>query len=192
MKNAGKMVLNEEQIVERCKTKDSKSQTLLYRQYAPFLYGIALRYTRTEEEAKDILQDAFIKVFDNIGQYKGIGVLKAWMTRIVINQALTVYQERSKRPVLENFDDYEEIITDNSVIESDVLSHEILLGFINDLPYGYKMIFNMCEIEGYSYDEVAKIMNCTYSTCRSQLSKAKNALRKKVNELNENENRYKK
>ena len=167
--------------------KDSKSQSLLYKEHAPFLYGIALRYTKTEEDAKDVLQDAFIRVFEYIEQYKGEGEIRAWMTRIVINQALTLYQQRSKRPVLENFDDYEEMIVDASVVESDMLSHKILLGFIRDLPHGYRMVFNLCEIEGYSHGEVAKIMKCSISTCRSQLFKAKNALRKKVNDFNEQE-----
>ena len=185
------MILSQEQIIENCKNKDSKSQSLLYKQYAPFLYGISLRYTKNEDDAKDVLQEAFIRIFEYIEQYKGIGSIQGWMTRIVINQALKLYQENSKKPVLESFDDYQEIIVDSSVVESDRIGHKILLGFIRDLPHGYRTVFNLCEIEGYSYDEVAKIMNCTPSTCRSQLFKAKNALRKKVNEFNESENKIK-
>ncbi len=183
------MALNEEQIIEGSKVKDSRSQALLYKQYAPFLYGMALRYTKSVQDAQDILQEAFVRIFDNIEQYSGKGTIQGWMTRIVINQALKLHKSQSKHPIIDSYDDYQEEIPDHSVIESDKLTHEILLGFIRDLPNGYRIVFNLCEIEGYSYDEVAEMLNCTPSTCRSQLFKAKNALRKRVNDFNEKEKR---
>jgi RNA polymerase sigma-70 factor (ECF subfamily) len=168
------------------KTKDNQWENLLYEQYAPYLYGVALRYTKSEADAQDLLQESFLMIFDSIEQYDRRGSIRAWMARIVINQALRLKVKQSKFKH-ETYDNYEEVIADNSVVQSDMYTHKILLGFIRDLPEGYQMVFNLCEIEGYSYDEVAKILNCTLSTCRSQLSKAKKMLRKKVNELNESE-----
>ncbi len=183
------MVLNEEQLIEGIKQGDSQCQSLFYKKHASFLYGMALRYTQSEEDAKDVLQDAFIKIFDNIKQYSGKGAVGAWMTRVVINQALKLYHRRQKHQMLSLDDENQEEIRDESIIASDMLTHEMLLGFIHDLPDGYQMVFNLCEIEGYSHEEVAEMLNCTASTSRSQLSKAKNSLRKKINDFNEKETR---
>ena len=180
------MDLKEAQIIRGCKARDSRSQALLYRQYSSMLFGMACRYTPCESDAQDVLHDAFLKIFDNIGQYRGQGVLQAWMMKIVINEALELYKSRNRHP-MENYDDYEDSVMDRSVIESDTLTHEILLGFIQDLPDGYRMAFNLCEMEGYANEEAAKMMNCTPSTCRTQLFKAKNALRKRVVEFNKKE-----
>jgi len=185
--NAGKMDLNEEEIIRGCKKKDARSQALLYRKYAPMLYGMALRYTQSESDAKDVLHDAFLKFFDNIKQYDGKGSFQAWMTRVVINKALSLHRRRSK---MDNYDDYEDGIMDSSVVVSDTLTHEILLKFIQDLPDGYRTVFNLCEMEGYTYDEAAEMLNCAPSTCRSQLFKAKNTLRKWVDEFNKKEKQF--
>ncbi|MDR2410391.1 MAG: RNA polymerase sigma factor [Bacteroidales bacterium] len=168
------------------KIKDNQSQSLLYKHYSPYLYGMALRYTRTKEDAQDVLQDTFLAIFDNMGQYSGKGPIRAWMTRIVINQALSL-RYVSKDIIFENYDDHAEEIADNTVVESDTFAHEILLGFIRDLPRGYQLVFNLCGIEGYSYNEVAKMLKCSSSTCRTQFFKAKNVLRKRINDFNEKE-----
>lgn len=181
------MVLNEEQLIEGIKRGDSQCQSLFYNKHASSLYGMVLRYTRSEDDAKDVLQDAFIRIFDNIEQYSGKGAIGAWMTRIVINQALKLYQQRQRHQMMSLDDENQEEIKDESIVVSDILTHEMLLGFIRDLPDGYRMVFNLCEIEGYSHEEVAKMLNCTASTSRSQLSKAKNSLRKKINDFNEKE-----
>ena len=178
------MDLNEEEIIKGCKRKDSRSQALLYEQNAPMLFGMALRYSSSEEDAKDVLQDAFLKIFDSIGQYNKKGELRAWMTRVVINEALNVHKLRNRHL---NYDDFEEEISDSSVVVSDMMTHEILLKFIQKLPDGYRTVFNLCEIEGYSQDEAAKMLNLNPSTCRSQLFKAKNTLRKWVNEFTKKE-----
>lgn len=183
------MVLNEEQLIEGIKRGDGQCQSLFYKKHASFLYGMALRYTRSEDDAKDVLQDAFIKIFDSIKQYSGKGAVGAWMTRIVINQALKLYQQQKKHPMLSLDDENQQEINDESIVVSDMLTHEMLLGFIRDLPDGYRMVFNLCEIEGYSHEEIAEILNCTASTSRSQLSKAKHSLRKKINNFNEKETR---
>ena len=172
-------MLDEADIINGCIKGDSKCQSLLYQKYSRLLYGTALRYTRCEEDAQDVLQDAFLRIFDTIKQYKGSGKFVSWMTKIVINQALKLYQQQ-KKFAIEDYEEYQDSIKDDSIVDSDVLSHEVLLGFIRDLPEGYRMVFNLCEIEGYSYEEVAQMLGCSNSTGRSQLFKAKKVLQKKI------------
>ena len=179
--------MNETQLVEECIKGNEQCRTLLYNQYSKGLYGIALRYTSCQEDAQDVLQEAFIRIFNNLKQYNGTGKLQAWMTRIVINQALKLYQLNKKAFPVENYEDYQEKLSDVSITDSDKLSYNVLRDFIRQLPDGYRMVFNLCEIEGYSYEEVSKILHCTNATCRSQLFKAKNVLRKKVVEFTKNE-----
>lgn len=186
------MVLSEKQILEGVERRDNRCQSLFYRQHAPLLFGVALRYTHSYEDAKEVLQDAFMKVFDNIKQYSGEGAIQAWMARVVINQALTLHKLRRNRPTLYSLDDdNQEEMEDKSVAFSDTLTHEILLRFIRELADGYRIIFNLCEIDGYSHDEVAQILDCTASNSRAQLAKAKQILRKKINDFTEKERKLK-
>lgn len=173
---------NDEQIISGCINGKEKYRYMLYKQYSPILYGTALRYTNTEDDAQDVLQEAFILIFDNIKQYNGKGKLVAWMNKIVINQALKLYQKQIKNTLVD-YEEYENTLIDNSVVEYDWLSYQVLLDLIHQLPAGYQMVFNLCEIEGYSYEEVAKMLNCSPGTCRSQLFKAKKKLKQKILEL---------
>ena len=186
--NANKIVLTEEQLIKGIKRGNSKCQSLFYNQHASALYGIARRYTQSEDDAKDVLQEAFIKIFDNIEQYSGCGVIRAWMTRIVVNQALRMHQQK-KAHLFQTIDDDDNPmeLMDKTIAVSDVLTHEILLQFIHELPEGYQMVFNLCEIEGYSHDEVAEMLNYNASTSRSQLFRAKSLLRKKIDNFHEME-----
>jgi RNA polymerase sigma-70 factor (ECF subfamily) len=158
------------------------------------MYGVAFRYTKSAEEAQDLLQEAFLIIFDNIEQYTGKGQLGSWMRRIVVNEALKWYKKRAKQPQMLSYDDYESTIGEELVMDTEYdeeHTREVLLGFIRELPQGYKMVFNLYEIEGYSYKEIAEKLNCTMTTCRSQLSKAKNILRKKINDFNEQQKKIK-
>ena len=184
------MVLNEEQLIEGIKQRDRQCQSEFYNRHASALYGIALRYTESDDNAKDVLQDAFIRIFDSIEQYNGTGVVRAWMSRIVVNEALTVYKQK-KRRLIQSIDAAETQmeLKDESIVVSDMLTHEILLQFIQELSEGYRVVFNLHEMEGYSHDEIAEMLNCSPSTSRSQLFKAKNLLRKKINDFNDKEER---
>ena len=179
------MYASEEEIIEGCIKKDIKYMELLYKQYAPKLYNCALRYTKNAEDAEDVLQDAFIQIFEHMKQYNGKGTFSGWMTTIVINQALMLYRKNLKQLRYEIYDnsndEYKEQIKDNSIVQHDFLSHELLLQMIQNLPDGYRIVFNMHEMEGYSYDEIAKMLKCTPSNCRSQLFRAKHLLQEKIN-----------
>jgi len=175
-------MLEDAQIIEGCIRKNQQSIALLYERYASPLYATALRYAKSEADAQDILHDAFIRIFDNIEQFEGKGTLFSWLTQIVVNQALTWIKQKQRRHIV-NYDDYEEVIADESVIDSDKLTHNILLDFIRELAPGQQAVFNLCELEGYSYKEVAEQLNSSELNCRSQLFRAKNILRKRVNDF---------
>jgi RNA polymerase sigma-70 factor (ECF subfamily) len=183
-------MVEEAQIIEGCKRNDQQSKTLLYKEHAASLYGVALRYTQSEEDAQDVLQDAFLKIFDSMEKYDGRGALGAWLTRIVINEALNFHRKRPKA-ILVDYEDYEEKIADDSIVKSDKLTHEMLLGFIRKLPQEYKEAFNLCIIDGYSYHEVAQKLKCNEAKCRMWVFKARNILKNKVNLFLEKENKYK-
>jgi len=186
------MHANEEEIIKGCLEKDVKSMEILYKKYAPKLYNCALRYTKKEEDAEDVLQDAFINIFEHMKQYNGKGTLAGWMTTVVINQALMLYRKNLQHLQYQagDYEEYKDSIKDTSIIQNDFLTHQLLLELIQSLPDGYRIVFNMHEIEGYSYDEIADFLNCTPSTCRSQLFRAKKILQEKINYYNKHNEEY--
>lgn len=177
------MEATEDEIIKGCIEKDQKYMEILYKRYSSKLFSCALRYTKKVEDAEDVLQDAFIRIFENMKQYNGKGTFMGWMTTIVINQALMLYRKNLQHLKYQvgDCEDVKHTIKDVSVKQSDFLTHKLLLEFIQNLPDGYRIVFNMHEIEGYSYDEIAEHLDCTPSTCRSQLFRAKKVLQDKVN-----------
>ncbi|MCL2131154.1 MAG: sigma-70 family RNA polymerase sigma factor [Lentimicrobiaceae bacterium] len=174
-------------MIKGCVNRNRRCWALLYKAYAPSLYAVALRYAKNKEDAQDILHDAFMLIFNNIKQYEGKGNFSAWTRKIVINQAMALHKRRSKM-ILEDYENYEETIADESIVVSDDLTHEILLNFIRELPQGLQTVFNLCVIDGYSYDEVAQKLNCSQSNCRVQLLRARNLLKEKVTDFMKREN----
>lgn len=181
-------MVEEAQIIQGCIDNDPQCKALLYKQYASSLYGVALRYTKTEADAQDVLQDAFFRIFDGMEQYEGKGSLGAWLAKVVTNQAVDFLRKRS-RVILVDYEDYEETIADETIVESDRLTHNILLGFIKELPQRFQAVFNLCAIDGYSHREAAKALNCSESICRKELFKARSILKKKVSNFLNEENK---
>jgi RNA polymerase sigma-70 factor (ECF subfamily) len=162
----------------------------LYQNYAASLYAVALRYTKSEEDAQDVLHDAFLRILNSLELFEGKCMLYTWLARIVINHALTMQKKQSK-VVMEDYSDYEEKIADEPISDSEKLTHQVLLDFIRELTPRQQAVFNLCEMEGYSYKEAVKMLKISESRCRKLLYSAKDILRKKVNDFLENENKYK-
>ena len=166
-------------IIKGCQLKDPKYERLLVEKYAAVLLTVSRRYSRTREEAEDVLQDAFIKIFENINKYEmGRGSLEGWMRTIIIRTALRDY--RDKYPVLENlktvFDRQQTTYID--IVEK--LEEEDLLRIISELPRGYREVFNLYAIDGYPHKEIAAILKISESTSRSQLNRARIYLKNKL------------
>jgi RNA polymerase sigma factor (sigma-70 family) len=142
---------------------------------------ICRRYAGDQHEAEDMLQEAFISIFSHINQFRYAGSFEGWLKRITVNAAIKILQKRKIKIVGITNDQYELISPDFNVLSD--LSAEDLLKIISQLPDGYRVIFNLYAIEGYSHDEIAAMLKIKAATSRSQLSKARAILKEKINFL---------
>lgn len=157
---------------------DASAMDKLYAEYAEYLTGVAYRYLGNDDDVKDVLQEAFIKIFTKIGsfKYRGKGSLKAWLTRIVINEALMFLRTSpTTSPPLEGSEE----VTDSPHLEG---LGEVIFDFIARLPNGYRTVFNLFAIDGLSHKEIAAELGITPSTSASQYHKARAMLAKMINE----------
>jgi RNA polymerase sigma factor (sigma-70 family) len=161
--------------------EDASCQKSLFNRYASSLLGVSYRYARNKEDAEDILQDSFIKIFGKLEQFKGDGSFEGWMRRIVVNTALKKYSlsRYTKEFTVEEIND----VKDDGNMDVPAYNHlteKDLLALINELPDGYRIIFNLYVIEGYAHDEIADLLGIQAGTSRSQLVKARNLLQKRI------------
>jgi RNA polymerase sigma factor (sigma-70 family) len=166
----------EEQIVRGCVAGNREFQKKLYDAYAGKMLYVCLRYTKNREEAEDVLQEGFIKVFKNIGSFKFLGSFEGWVRRIMVHASIEHIRRKKQTGV---FDDVENIVR-HPESETDTtakIGEKELLKMIYHLPDGYRTVFNMYVIEGYSHKEIATMLEITEGTSKSQLSKAKNHLK---------------
>jgi len=170
-------------IIEGCINKSRKAQKILYDRYSQILLGICCRYARDRSEAEDILQEGFIKIFSNIEQYSGLGSFEGWMKRIIVNTSITYYHKNVKHIHNEDINEIRETkIEENNYEESD-FTREELFNVISELPMGYKTIFNLYAIEGYKHKEIAEKLGIDINTSKSQFSRARKLIQKKLIEL---------
>ncbi len=181
------MTEGDNELVQLCLKENAPAQKRLYELFASKMNGVCYRYARNGEDARDILQEGFIKVFTRLKSFKGDGPLEAWIRRIMVNTALDFIKARSKNL----FDDEEKIDVKNHATNPEVmnkLQSEDLVNCISKLPEGFKAVFNLYAIEGFSHKEVGELLGITESTSRSQYTRARTKLeqiiqqRFKVNE----------
>jgi RNA polymerase sigma-70 factor (ECF subfamily) len=158
---------------------NAKSKDLIYRHFAPKMYGICLRFAGNEMEADDILQEGFIKVLTKIKDFRNEGSFEGWIRRTIINTAINYYRKNLRYSKFQDIDDCEiNITTDETIF--DKLSKEELVNLIQDLPNGYRTVFNLNVIEGYTHKEIGQMLNISDNTSKSQLTRARSILQKKV------------
>lgn len=176
---------NLKHIVQGCRKGDSKSQKELYDRYAPLFMSMALRYMKVYEEAEDVMVMAFYKIFDKINHFKGEGSFEGWMKRILVNEALMQIRKKNNLNLTLEIDEAD-AVEDYSVL--DEIIYEDLLKMLDELPNGYRTVFNMYVIEGYKHREIAENLGISINTSKSQLILAKKKLKeiykKKVEGLN--------
>ena len=175
--------MTNELLIKKCLDGNARAQKLLYEQFGPKLMGVCFRYATSAEEAEDLLQDGFIKIFEKLDKYSGIGSFEGWMRRIVVNTALDNIRKNKKFLLHTDINDAEYKLHSNDFIEERLAAKD-LLKVLQSIPLGYKTIFNLYAIEGYSHKEIAEQLNITTSTSKSQYSRAKALLREKVIKLN--------
>lgn len=168
--------MNDKELIKKVLSKDTKAQELLYKQFAGKMYTLCLRYARHQMEAEDLLQEGFIKVFEHIAEYNFDGSFEGWIRRIFTNNAINAVNKKQFKSEV-YFPENDALIESHEVGIIDKISEQELISLISTLPIGYKTIFNLYVIDGYSHLEIGEMLNITESTSRSQLTKAKKFLR---------------
>ena len=169
-------MLKEKQIVEACIREERVAQRQLYEQFAGKLFALSLRYMKSKDEAQDVLQDAFVKIFKNLQSFRFDCPLEAWLKRIVINTALKAIQKRGQMPSMDIDDYHGEFDQNPGNMGLENLKMETLLKLIGELPEGCQTIFNLYAIEGYKHNEIAEMLNISEGTSKSQYFRAKSLL----------------
>jgi RNA polymerase sigma-70 factor (ECF subfamily) len=170
----------EKDIIDGCLSGSRRDQELLYRRYSPKLHAVCLQYAGNTEEARDVLQEGFIKVFENLSHYSHEGSFEGWMRKIIVNTALEKYRSRYYLSRVDDIDEVAEPIAGPDTNDFAGLEAHDLLNMIMELPPKYRMVFNLYAIEGYSHKEIGTMLNITEGTSKSNLSRARDILQKKV------------
>lgn len=173
---------NEDELVNGCRRRNRNAQKQLYETYAGKMYTLCYRYVHDVMEAEDILVTAFTKIFEKIDQFKGEGSFEGWIKRIVINESLA-FLRKNKAMYLET--DLQQADRELNYDQlSDHLEVEELLEMIHELPSGYRAVFNMYAIDGYTHKEIAEHLGISENTSKSQLSRARLYLQKMLSQYN--------
>lgn len=169
----------EAEIIAGCRLGKASAQEQLYQLYARRMMAICMRYTTSRFEAEDIFHEAFVKVFNNIGNFKGEGSFEGWMRRIFVNTAINHFNKNRKFQKTIDYSTVEEVLPATEDIISEMSGKEISQ-LIDQLPHGYKLIFNLFVVEGYAHQEIGEMLQISEGTSKSQLSKAKAYLKKLI------------
>jgi len=171
---------------------DPKTQSKLFKKYFHKMHIVCQHYAKNNEDAQDILQEGFIKIFANLNTFRNEGSLENWMKRIMINTSFNFYKRKKLFNNELEFESYENTKTKKDRVYDQFLEDD-LQKLINDLPEGYKKVFNLSAVQGYTHKEIGKMLNISKNTSKSQLNRAKNTLREKISSiycLNEPESYY--
>jgi RNA polymerase sigma factor (sigma-70 family) len=167
-------------ILKGCIKAKPGAQRELYERHSRLLLGICIRYAGSVEEAEDILQEGFVKIFKNISHFKGEGSLIAWMRRIMINTAITAYHKSLKHRYHDDIGDIRETDMTNVEWSDSDFTAEELKNVIQRMPDGYRMVFNLYAIEGYKHREIAGMLGIDENTSKSQYSRARKWLQERL------------
>jgi RNA polymerase sigma-70 factor (ECF subfamily) len=181
---------SDDQIIVGCLEGKRKAFSALFQNYAPVMLGVCMRYCKNRIDAEDVMQDGFIKVFGQIHKFRREGSFEGWIKRIMINSAIDNYQSNLKYAFHEDVSEMDpaSIITDNPAEDDDLpdqlsIPHEKLMEMIQELPDGYRVVFNLYAIENYNHKEISTMLGISENTSKSQLLKARKALRKRIEAL---------
>ncbi len=183
-------MMSDQQIIKLCAKHDRKAQQVLYDKYSRLLLGVCLRYATDKAEAEDILQDSFLKIFFSIKDFAGSGSFIGWLRKIAVNTAITHYHKNLKYRYHVEIEDYVSVETGVTSFEEDFFTSDELYKVLNDLPAGYRMVFNLYAVEGYKHKEIAEMLGIDTNTSKSQYSRAKAVIRDKLEKLGKLKSSY--
>ena len=173
--------MNIEVLIKKCIKNDRKAQSELFRRYKDMLFLQSLKYCRNEVDAEDNLHDAFITIFQKIKSYKNKGSFEGWMKRITIYKAIDSFKAKRPLPIEIN----NEILKEDTTIDAELtqLNLDVILKLIQELPDQYRLVFNLYQMDGFSHKEVAKLLDISVNTSKSNYHRSKLILRDKILEL---------
>ncbi len=174
----------EPELIQRCIKNEAKAQKQLYDLCKSQMYGVCVRYSNSSDDARDILQEGFIKIFSKINQYSGKGSVEGWMKRIFINCALEHYRVNKVYQAQSDVDTAWSVGFDSFSLEK--ISIKEILEVLNKMAPGYRTVLNLYAIEGYSHAEIADMLEINEGTSKSQLSRARKVFMEEYKKLNNN------
>lgn len=178
--------ITESDLISGCIDGDRRMQEELYRRFSPRMYAVCLRYAGSSEEAEDILQEGFIKIFKKLSSFRGEGSFEGWIRRVFVNTAIEHFRrKRYLQPVTEK---EENTIEGKYISVLDTLAEKDILDLVRQLSPGYRTVFNMYVVEGYTHKEIGDILGISEGTSKSQLSRAKVILQDMVKKFMEQQN----
>jgi RNA polymerase sigma-70 factor (ECF subfamily) len=167
----------ESELVAGCQREEPHFQRALYERYHRLMLGVCFRYTDNREDAQDILQEGFIRVFKHIQSFRSEGSFEGWIRRIMVHTSIEHYR-RNSRYFMVDVKEAGDVHLDAEALSS--LSRDEILALIQELPTGYRTVFNLYAIEGYTHQEIGQMLNISDGTSKSQLSRAKRLLQEKL------------
>jgi RNA polymerase sigma factor (sigma-70 family) len=170
--------LSEADLVAECRLGNPRAQRVLYDRLAPKMMAVCLRYVRHQEDAEEVLMQGFVKVFRGLEGYRQDGCIAAWVRRIMVNTALSFL--RTRRPTHLDLDDCGALISPVAAHAESALATSDLLRMIQALPTGYRTVFNLYAVEGYSHPEIGELLGISEGTSKSQLAKARAHLQRQL------------
>jgi RNA polymerase sigma factor (sigma-70 family) len=171
----------ETDLIKGCLSGDSRMQEELYNRFASKMYAVCLRYSNNSEDAQDLLQEGFIKIFKNLDKFRAEGSFEGWIRRVFVNTSIEHY--RRKVNLVSTSEREDVMVVDSSWNALDKLGEKDIIALVQDLSPGYRTVFNMYAIEGYSHKEIGNMLGISEGTSKSQLARAKGILQKKVQQF---------
>ncbi len=170
------------ELVEQCKANDRKAQMKLYKQYCDGMYCVAMRFLKNADDAEDVLQEAFIRAFEKIHQYRGEVTFGAWLKRIVVNRSIDFLNSKKNRTVEFN-ESFIQLEEDDNWEVDDTVTIEEVTKTIEELPDRYRTVLQLFLVEGYDHAEISQILNISETASRTRLLRGKSQVKKKLKEL---------
>ncbi len=167
----------EKELVAACLRQEPKAQEMLYRQFYGYAMSVAMRYTRHREDAKDVLNEGFFKVFENLNQFDKSKSLKAWIARIITNQSIDFYRSNLKNSMVSHPEHLENMDVAHNQSPADKLYAQDIFEAVQKLPDAQRLVFNLYEVDGLSHEEVGEHLGISVSTSRATLHRAKQRLK---------------
>lgn len=173
-----------DEIVERCKSRDRQAQKELFERFSPKMMSVCMRYCRNEDDAKDVLQDGFVKIFTKIKSFKGESRVETWMARIMVHTSLNFIQRVRKSKLFVEFDPNMDVKDEKYEVDREQPEVSEVMRAVEQLPEIYRIVINMYAVDGMGHKEIAKLLGITEGSSKSRLSRGRQLLKEKFERKN--------